>query len=172
MINATLFPLRKHLVPGLMLLIVISLGACKPAEDVYIYEVNEVEVKQQAADKQNLKSDLEFLSLAYSDLFGEPIPNNVLNQMLQAYQSLGDKALIADVLIRNMLNEPGAAVPADVEMRADVGAFVEQTYLLFYVRQPNDYERWYFEELIGSQADITPEMVYYAFLTSDEYRFF
>ena len=166
--------MKRYLYIAFICLIGLSgwMSGCQQPQDVYIYEVNEVAVKQQSADKQNLKSDLEFLSLAYSDLFGEPIPNNILNQMLQAYQSLGDKALIADILIRNMLNEPNASVPSDADMRSDIKQFVEDTYLLFYVRQPSDYERWYFEELISSQSDITPEMVYYAFLTSDEYRFF
>ena len=153
-------------------LLLLSLFSCKPVDDVYLYEVNELEVNQAGIDKDNLKSDLEFVSLAYADLFGTSIPENVLTQMVVAYNSLGDKVLIADIQIRNMLNRPEASVPSDQEMRANVDQFVIDTYKKFYVREPSEYELWYFRNLINEDSDITPEIVYYAFLTSDEYRYY
>lgn len=154
-----------------LILILLALGGCQP-DKAYVFEVNPVEVSQIGVDKNNLKSDLEFLSLAFSDLFGESISQEVLANMVNAYTSLGDKQLMADLIIRNMLQRPEADVPTDQEMRQDIDLFVENTYKKFYVRTPGEYERWYFKNLIENDPEITPEMIYYSFLSSDEYRFF
>lgn len=156
----------------IFLLSVFFLWACKPTENIYLYEVNDVSVTQSGIDKKNPKSDLEFISLAYSDLFGKTIPENSLQSMVLAYNAMGDKALIADLIIRNMLNSPEADVPTNQEMRADVEGFIVATFKKFYVREPGEYELWYFRSLIDGDSQITPEIIYYAFLTSDEYRFY
>ncbi|MEL6135606.1 MAG: hypothetical protein AAFR59_19780, partial [Bacteroidota bacterium] len=111
-------------------------------EKVYVYEVNEVEVNQTGISKDNLKSDLEFLSLAYADLFGNTITEDQLNAMTIGYNALGDRTLIADIIVRNMLNDPEADVPTSQNMRADIDQFIADTYLKFYVREPGAYERW------------------------------
>ncbi|MEL6649211.1 MAG: hypothetical protein AAFQ87_00255 [Bacteroidota bacterium] len=163
--------LRK--VGGLPLLVLgLSLVACQGGQDVYLYEVNEVDIRSTNLEKNNLKSDLEFLSLVYSDLFGTTVPENTLTQMLNSYNSIGDKTLIADYLIRNMLNAPNAGVPSDQEMRGDVEAFIGATYKKFYVREASEYERWYLKQAIEQDPDLSPEQIYYAFLTSDEYRYY
>jgi hypothetical protein len=149
-----------------------SLWGCQQTEKVYLYEVDEVEVAQPGVEKNKLKSDLEFISLAYSDLFGTTLNDNQLLALVQGYNAVGDKGLIADVIIRNFLNSPGADVPTAQQMRADISAFVQQTYKRFYVREASAYELWFFENLITNDPEISPEMIYYAFLTSDEYRFF
>ena len=153
-------------------LLLCTIISCRPAQDLYLYEVNEVGVNQSGVEKNNPKSDLEFISLAYADLLGQTISDQELNRMVAAYTSLGDKELIADILIRNLLNQPAAALPTDTEMRTDLEGFIRDTYKKFFVREPGQYELWYLRDLIEGDADISPEMVYYAFLTSDEYRFF
>ena len=55
-----------------LFLVSLLTTACQPDKS-YVFEVNPVEVSQVGVDKNNLKSDLEFLSLAFSDLFGESI---------------------------------------------------------------------------------------------------
>ncbi|MEL6676909.1 MAG: hypothetical protein AAFR61_32175 [Bacteroidota bacterium] len=148
------------------------LSGCQQEQDIYLYEVNPVDVTQDGANKQNLKSDLEFLSLAFSDLFGQTVPNSVLNMMVTAYNSLGDKTLVADILIRNMLNSPQAQVPGASEMRNNPQAFITATFNKFYIRDPQEYEIWFLTDLIENDQQITPEIIWYAVLTSDEYRYF
>ncbi len=142
------------------------------AEDVYLYEVNTVNVVQSGAEKVNQKSDLEFLSLAYSDLFGSTIPAQELNRVVVAYESMGDKSLVADMIIRNLLNSPGVQIPSASSMRANPDQFITDTYRKFFIREPGEYERWYLRQLITEDPDMTPEMIYYAFLTSAEYRYY
>lgn len=155
----------------LYLLLGFLFFACE-GERTYLYEVNQVTVSESDISKENLKSELEFLSLAYNDLFGTTLTENQLFSLAQAYSSLGDKNLIVDILIRNFLNAPGANVPSSQAMRSDINRFITDTYKKFYVREPGEYELWYLRSLIQNDPDMTPEMLYYAFLTSDEYRFY
>ena len=163
----------KRLLPYFLLLVWVGFSCTnQDREKVYVYEVNEVEVNQTGISKDNLKSDLEFLSLAYSDLFGRTITEDQLNAITIGYNALGDRALIADIIVRNMLNDPAAAVPTSQSMRSDLDQFIEDTYLKFYVREPGEYERWQLKQMIEGDSEITSEMIYYAFLTSDEYRYY
>lgn len=155
----------------LALFVPIFLLGCQQ-EDIYLYEVNPVEVNQAGVEKINQKSDLEFLSLAYADLFGTTISSSELSVMVQAYESMGDKTLIADIIIRNLLSTPGAEVPTNAAMRNDLDGFINDTYKKFFIRLPGEYESWYLNQLITEDPDFSPEMVYYAFLTSDEYRYY
>ncbi|MEM7367936.1 MAG: hypothetical protein AAF587_05000 [Bacteroidota bacterium] len=156
-------------------LIAFALLVCscsKDVQDIYLYEVQQVDVSQSGVEKNNLKSDLEFISLAYSDLLDETISNQNLNRMILAYTSVGDKELIADILIRNLLNSPNANIPSNDVMRSDVDQFILDIYGKLFVREPNEYEAWFLKDMIDNDPDLTPEMIFYAFLTSDEYRYF
>ncbi|WNJ17791.1 hypothetical protein [Pontibacter sp. G13] len=156
----------------LICLMATGFSACESTEPLYVYEVNEVSVGQAGADKENVKNELEFISLAYADLFGETLDQNRLNAMVQSYESLGDKTLIADILIRNMLNDPAADIPSNTTMRADIEGFIQALYLRLYLREPSAYEMWFLQAQIEQAPDLTPVAIYYAFLTSDEYRFY
>jgi len=163
---------RIPLISLISLISLILISSCSKTDTLYLYEVNEVEVTKPGVDKKSLKSDLEFISLAYSDLFRTTLTENQLLTLVTGYNAVGDKGLIADVIIRNFLNNSSADVPSVQEMNADVSAFITATYHRFYVREPGEYELWYFENLIANDSEITPEIIYYAFLTSDEYRYF
>ena len=57
-------------------------------------------------------------------------------------------------------------------MSADVSAFVSATYRKFYNRDPNEFEKWQIVNYINTSSNVTPELVYYSFMTSDEYRYY
>ena len=156
---------------GMVLLSMLGLSSCKK-EVIYTYEVNDVDVSQPGAAKPNVKSDLEVLSIAYSDLFGSTIPADKLEALALTYQSFGDKRLVMDMVILNFLNDPNVVIPTDGAMRANVEAFVDASYRKFYVREPSAFERWFVSDLIRKDATLTPDLVYYAFMTSVEYRFY
>jgi hypothetical protein len=149
--------------------IAILFGACKKE---YIYEVNDVDVTQNSANKNSVKSTTEFVSIAYTDIYGSTIPQNYLDQLSLAYLAFGDKKLIEDIIIKNMLNAPGVQLPTQAQMQADIDGFVTTAYKKFYNRLPSEYELWQMREYIADDAQVTPELVYYAFLTSDEYRYY
>ncbi|HNQ11610.1 MAG TPA: hypothetical protein PKH65_06960 [Bacteroidia bacterium] len=145
--------------------------SCKK-EEVLLYEVNPVYVQQEGGDKTNVKTTVEFISIAYSDVFGTNISNSDLNKLNTAYVSFGDKKLIEDMIIRNFLNDPTAQLPSKQDMLNDVNAFVLNSYKQFYNRTPNEMERFYLQNLIVSDTSVNPSAFYYSFMTSDEYRYY
>jgi hypothetical protein len=165
--------MRKYISHGILmagLLLFLSSG-CK-REVIYTYDVNDVDVHQPGATKPNVKSDLEVLSIAYSDLFGSSIPTDKLEALALSYQSFGDKRLVMEMVILNFLNDPSVQIPTDAAMRANIESFVDATYRKFFVREPSAFERWFVSDLIRKDATLTPDIVYYAFMTSVEYRFY
>lgn len=159
----------KH--TALVISLLLLLLSCKK-ETLYTYEVNEVNVQQPGVDKPNIKTDLEFISIAYTDLFGNTIPSDKLEDLSLAYVSFGDKQSIIDMIILNFMEESGVQIPSRAEMEADVESFVESSYQKFFVRQPNAFEKWFVSEKIKENSDLSPELVYYAFMTSEEYRYY
>lgn len=141
-------------------------------EKRYIYQVQDQELYQSAAQKQNLKTTDQFISIAYSHLFGVSITNNELTQYNVSLQALGDKATMQDMIVKSMINRGGVQLVTNSAMRADIPTFVEETYLRFYNRKPNEFERWKMKDLIEKGTDITPKMIYYSMMTSDEYRYY
>ncbi|MBK8441903.1 MAG: hypothetical protein IPL35_00160 [Sphingobacteriales bacterium] len=95
-----------------------------------------------------------------------------MQQTAFTYAAIGDKDLVTDMLIRDFLKRDNAPLPSDFEMRLNIPVFVENTYQKFYHRKPTEMEKWYWNDAIGKDADITPSLIYYTFLTSEEYRFF
>lgn len=151
---------------------IIITGCKKESPTSYIYGVNTTSVTQDGVAKPNLKSTVEFISIAYSDLFGNTIDLNTLTRLETAYSAFGDKKLIEDLIIRNALNAPGVIIPTIAEMQANVPLFIINTYKKFYNREPNEFELWQLTNQINNDADITPELIYYAFMTSNEYRYY
>lgn len=156
-------------------IVLLSLGlffaSCKK-ETKYVYGVNDVTVTQPGVSKPNVKSTIEFISIAYSDLFGTTITAGELTDLSLCYLAFGDKKFIEDMIIRNFLKKPGVIIPTQAQMNADVPAFVQATYRKFYNRDPNEFEKWQVSEYIKNNPNVTPELVYYAFMTSDEYRYY
>ena len=154
-----------------LFILLIGFISCKK-ETEYIYEVNDVQVRQDVIGKGILKSTIEFLSIAYSDIYGNTISQNQLNRLSLLYLAFGDKKLLEDLLIKNMINRPEALLPSNQTMRADVDLFVVNAYQKLYNRSPNELEVFTLKKNINENAQMTAVMVYYAMMTSDEYRYY
>ena len=150
---------------------ILGFAGCKK-ETFVTYGVEDVNISQPGAVKPNVKTDLEFISIAYTDLFGTTISPSTLQNLSVSYQSLGDKRTMIEMIILNFLNEPGLQIPSETSMRGDVDAFVASSYRKFFVREPAAFEQWFVANKIRNNADITPELVWYAFMTRQEYRFY
>ncbi len=127
---------------------------------------------QQWRAKGHLKTDQEYISIMFSDLYNVNIPNNTLNAISNVSESFGDKRVINELLLANALKDPGIQLPSKSFMRTYPDSFVTQTYRKFYTRDPNEFERYYFVNMIQKDTLITPELLYYTFGTSVEYRFY
>ncbi|HET7819048.1 MAG TPA: hypothetical protein VFL70_07045 [Bacteroidia bacterium] len=151
--------------------VLLAITSCKK-ETKYVYGVKDVTVNQSGVNKPNVKNTLEFISIAYSDLLGQSIGASELTELSVCYLSFGDKKFIEDLIIRNFLKKPGVVIPTQTQMNGDVAAFVQATYRKFYNRDPNEFEKWQIVNYIKNTTGITPELVYYSFMTSDEYRYY
>ena len=158
---------------ALLVLIGLSLtfASCKK-EDNLIYEVNTVETQPIDYEKGTLKTEQQYLSILYSNLFQKSLPANELFNILDLVWSCGDKESIYEVIISSFMNSPDKIIPTEQEMRADLDKFIEDTYVRFYVRTPSQAEKAWFRNMIASDPDITPELVYMSFALSNEYLYY
>ena len=152
-----------------MLVFAAIISSCKK-EKTYIYEVNDVSVNQEGASKPSIKTTTEFISIAYADIFGSTIPGNDLSNLSVLYSAFGDKKTMENMIIKNFLNKPGTQIPTKTQMNADVPTFIKNTYSKFLNRTPNEFELWSTTNIIKADTSITPELVFYGMLTSNEYR--
>ena len=93
----------KKLLKYSLLLVSVTLlfTACKKE---YLFGVDDVDVVQNSASKNNVKTTTEFVSIAYSDIYGSTIPQVYLTKLSLAYLAFGDKKLVEDIIIKNMYN--------------------------------------------------------------------
>ena len=153
-------------------ILLLSISSCSKKEVKQVYQVQEVHVEQPGADKQSVKSSTEYISIAYSDIFGKAIPNSLLQELTKTYIAFGDVSVVEDLIIRNFLKDENANIPTNSEMRANTSDFVKNTFKQLYSRNPNEQEVWYFSKIITEDQSVTPDVIYYALLTSNEYRQF
>lgn len=153
------------------LLALLLMAGCKK-ETTYVYGLEDVPVNKPAAAKDRVKSQTEFIAIAYSDLTGNNVSVNTLESFLAPYLAFGDQKLIEQMIIKSFLNNTNVTIPSNTSMRADIEAFVTDCYTRFYNREPDEFELWYLKDLIEKDANITPTEVYFALMTSDEYRYY
>lgn len=164
--------MRRHI--PLLLISVLVLGtfsSCQKDKNI-IYDVNDVNVNRPEGNKDYVKSLAEFISIAYTDLFGASISQAQLQTLAVPYSGFGDLKLIEDMIIKNFLNDANVIVPSNTAMRDNVDQFLMDTYQKFLNRNPNEFELWHMKNVIDENSEITPELVYYAIMTSNEYRYY
>ena len=155
----------------LFLGVVFLITSCKKETD-FIYGVTDVDIQKPDANKPNVKSTFTFISIAYSDLFGANISQTQLVELQTAYAAFGDHRLIEQMIIKNFLNDVGIDIPSQTEMNADVEQYIKDSYVKFFNRLPNEFELWHIENEIAGDDTMTPELIYFAMMTSNEYRYY
>ena len=71
-----------------------------------------------------------------------------------------------------MLNAPDVEITSNSEMRSNVSGFVSAIYSRLFNRDPNELEAFTLEKAINDDPELTPELIYYSMMTSDEYRYY
>ncbi len=151
--------------------LILFLSSCTTERDAE-YELEAVNVTQSGGEKNNQKSTTEFISIAYTDLFGAQIPQSRLVNLSVAYSSFGDLKVIEDRIIRNFLADTSANIPAVPSVNGDTLLFISDSYKKFFNRNPTEFEKYQWQQLIRNEAGINPVTIYYSLMTSDEYRFY
>lgn len=160
-----------------ILLLAISFGCKKKVEqevfyDNIIYQLNTTNLYNSGLEKNKQKTNSQYLSIVYSDLYQKSIPTVELNDLSQIALAIGDKQAANELVVSNYMKDPLVVLPAKSEMISNVDQFIDETYIRFYLRKPSELERYYFKDLIETDTSITPEMIYYAFSVSEEYQFY
>lgn len=155
---------------GFSLLFLISLSCNK--EVVNVYEIDRVDLYGSASEKKNLKNDEQFIAILYRDLFNESIGSDEMEVLFATYASVGDKPLIIDEIIKSLLSQSEVEIATMAEMRDDPDGFINDVFERFLIRKPTAQEAWFLETQIAQNPDLKPVDVYYALLTSQEYRYY
>jgi hypothetical protein len=137
-----------------------------------IYEVNDVGILPPSANKDQPKTNEQYVAILHANLFQDGLSANEIYGIGQCIESIGDKELAREVIISNFMNKPGVILPSDSSMRADIDAFVVDTYRRFLVRDPSEAEKTWFHNYIEADPNVTPEIVYFSFAMSNEYCFY
>lgn len=151
-------------------LLLFSLHSCK--EKTYIHEVNEIVVKPNNAGKNKEKSPEQFINIVYANLYQEALSPNKLVDATETILSIGDKQVAYETVIAKMMADPEVILPTQAEMTDSTDQFIIDTYKRFYVRFPTEAEKTWWQNYIQSNPNLTPELVYYSFATSNEYYFY
>jgi len=156
----------------IFLLSVLTLVSCKK-EKKAVYGLNDVNISQNSANKDHLKSTTEFISIAYSDIFGTVITTDKLADLSTIYRAFGDKKLIEEMVIKNFLNESTIQIPQiDRTSEITIQNFVSNSYKKLFNRTPDEYELWFVADMIQKDASLSSELIYFSLMTANEYRYY
>lgn len=155
----------------LLFISLLFVAACG-SNDRYLYEVNTIDVLASNDHKSRQKSEDQYLATLYTNLFQQSVSGNKLADMREVLASFGDKDLGRQMLISRLLIDPAVNIPTNEEMRADLDAFVLETYRRFLVREPSMAELTYLKNILIKNPQLTPDMIYLSFTLSEEYQFY
>jgi hypothetical protein len=155
-----------------VLIVSLFLFSCKKEITPDQYQVNEVELYPSINAKTKIKSREQYVSILYTNLFQQALSGNRLVQIIDCLESIGDKELGREVLVSNFMNEPSVILPSDSIMRAEPETFIRDTYERFFIRIPSEAEISYFRNLILTNPQLRPELIYVAFALSNEYLYY
>lgn len=164
----------------LFLFIPLLLTACKKETQVVttqvvdnvIYQVGGTAVYQDNSEKNKEKSNTQYISILHANLFQTSISPSDLTDLSEIRTAIGDKAVADELILNSYVNSPTVQIPTNQQMRNDIDQFVEDTYLRFFLRLPNAYERHYLKTSIENDTQLTPELIYTAFSLSNEYKYY
>jgi len=151
----------------LVLACFLSVISCK--EDYDVYEINDLDVLPVNSEKDKPKTSAQFISILYTNLFQTAIGPNKMLEAQNAVLSIGDKQIAYDILVSKYMRDGGVVLPSLDDMKYNTETFVRETYQRFMIRQPTEAELKWMMGYIESRPNLTPELVYFSFATSNEH---
>lgn len=156
---------------GLICLVALGFTSCQKERRVK-YEVVNQQANDIVIDKNKPKTDRQYISILYANLFQEALPINKQVSTQNVIQSVGDRSLVFEIILSNYMNKSGTVLPSVADMKANPEQFIIDTYKRFYLRIPSELEKSFFLNFFESNPNVTPELVYTSFAASDEYVFY
>jgi hypothetical protein len=147
------------------------LQSCQKEKEA-LFELNPVELYSSAAEKDKEKTNAQYISILYTNLFQSAISSTQVFELDEAFRSIGDQEIAKEVLISNFFNNANVQLPSVEDMNSDIDAFIIDTYKRFLLRVPNEAEQLWVKNFILSHPYVTPEIVYFSFALSNEYKYY
>ena len=152
----------------ILILLLVTAQSCKQ-DDYVVFEIEEQTILPVNAEKDKDKTNVQYISILYTNLFRKAMSPNDMLDALNAIEFIGDKQVAFDILVSKYMNSNEVVIPSDEEMREDPEKFIRDTYKRFFVRQPTQAELTWMKNYINSRQDVTAELIYFAFATSNEH---
>jgi hypothetical protein len=159
----------KRLLSVFFLFTLFFLFGCK--KDV-AYQLNEEDIFPIDAQKGKLKTEGQYLAILHANLFQQALSANKVIELEDIIFGFGDKDLIHEVIISNLMNKQNVQLPTDSAMHADPEQFMLDTYERFLIRRPSEAELTWFINYIDNHPNVSTELVYFAFALSNEYLYY
>jgi len=139
-----------------------------------VFQLNKVTLYASAADKLKEKSESQWITVLYVNMFQQALSASDIYRAGQCITSMGDKELAREVLISNFMNStsPAPIIPTNADMRANPDKFITDVYERFLIRRPTEGEKKYFKDQIQNDPNRTAEIVYFSFALCNEYLFY
>ena len=161
----------KHIIKVAIFNILIINIYC--TKEIHVqYQVNSAYIYESKAQKFKNKNEAEYISILYTGLYQKAIDPMELFQAQSVLYSIGDQNVAKEMLLSGYFNNPKIIIPSNAEMRKDIPVFITETYKRFYLRYPSEAEKVYFTNYIKNNPEVTVELIYTSFSTSDEYSFY
>jgi hypothetical protein len=156
---------------GALTAVSVLMQSCRKEKDA-LFEINDVQLYSSAAEKDKEKSNAQYISILYTNLFQSAISSNQVFELDEAFRSIGDQEIAKEVLISNFFNDASVLLPSTEDMNTDIDGFIVETYKRFLLREPNEAEKFWVKNFIQSHPYVTPEIVYFSFALSNEYKYY
>ncbi len=149
----------------------LALGSCKRETHV-TFGVEEKGLYEDKALKTKNKNEAVYISVLYTNLYQTPISPSQLYKTQAVIYSIGDRNVANEMVLSNYFNTQGLNIPTNSAMRADVEAFVVDSYKRFFLRYPSEGEKTWMIQYINRNDQLSVEMIYTGFAASDEYQYY
>jgi len=156
---------------ALAMAVVMLASGCRPDPEV-TYGLQPFEITANGADKDRLKTDDQWISILYANLFQETLPAGDLFEIKQCLASIGDQEIARAVVLANMMASEDVLLPSVEEMNSDLDGFILATYVRFLVRYPSEAETTWLANFIENNPAMRPELVFTSFALSEEYLYY
>ena len=148
----------------------VLVSGCKKKEDFEeIYELDEFSALPPNSGKIKEKTNEQYVSILYANLFQEAISSAQLNSILKAMYSVGDQQLAREMVVNTFMKNPKLKLPENTYMHGNTSKFLDETYKRFMIRNVSEAERKWFQLYIGDHPEVTVEEIFMAFALSNEY---
>lgn len=151
--------------------LLLWISSCQKDNPV-VYEVNPQDILSPTEGKIKEKSPEQFVAVLHANLFGTPISVSDQVEVERLLRSTGDKRLTWELLVSSFMNDPNVQLPDNIIIQNDMDGFIVETYNRFYFRPPSQIELEWWRNYLTNNPDVSTELVYLAFATSDEYFFY